>query len=453
MPTTGTYTVAAAPGALPLLGHGAALLQHPLSFLEELRDLADITLFRLGRTRSYLLNNPELIHQVMVQDASVYTKGIIFEKGRQIIGNGLASSEGDFHTRQRRLMQPSFSRPNIARYAETMTDLATAMSNTWRDGGTVTVDEAMAQLSARITTKCLFSMDIAQEKAQEIEQYMGTVFDGTGRRALAPLGFWYRLPTRKNKEFNHALDRSRSLVKHIIGEYRSSHVQRHDFLSMLLAARDPHTGRPMTDQQVHDEVVTILAGGTETSSSALSSTFKLLADHPSVLSGIQDELDTVLGGRTPVHSDIAALPYLGAVVQESMRLYPPVWLLPRTPTRDTTIGDVHVPAGAQVFFSPYSLHRDRRWFPRPHRFEPERWLQGREAGLPRGAYVPFGLGGRNCIGTSFALSEIVLTLSTVCSRWTLTPVPGARPRVTALTTLHLNGLTMTTHERRAARSH
>jgi cytochrome P450 len=440
-------TVVAAPGGAPLLGHALRLRRNPLVFLEQLRDLGDIAVFRLGPRRAYLLNDPGLVHQVLVEDSGHYTKGILFEKGRHLLGNGLATSEGAFHGRQRRLVQPAFGRGNVHGYAGVMADRSHAVANGWRHGQVITLDREMARLTSTIATRCLFATDIAHADARQVEQHMGTVFDGAARRAYAPVGLWYRLPTIGNRRFGAALRLLHDLVDRIVAGYQRDGVRSDDVLSTLLAARDDATGQGMTDQQVHDEVITILAGGTETVAAALTWTFHLLARHPEVETRLHEELATVLRGRLPGHADIAALPYLGAVAQESLRLYPPVWLLPRTPAADVRLGGLAVPAGAQVFFSPYALHRDPRWFPEPHRFDPDRWLTGDARATSRGAYLPFGLGRRNCVGGSFAIAELVIVLATVAARWTLRPVPGTTPTVAALTTLRLDGLVMTTLER------
>jgi len=436
-----------APGALPLLGHALQLGRRPLPFLERMRELGDITVFRIGRSRCYLLNDPALVHRVLVEDGDRYTKGVLFEKGRRLLGNGLATSEGEVHTRQRRLMQPAFARTDIITYAGTMARLAQATAASWRHQQVVPLDRAMARLTSSIATSCLFSTDVSGADVREIESHMGTVFDGAGKRAYAPVDLWYRLPTPANRRFDHALRRLHSLVDRIIAEYRRAGVPRRDLLSTLLAAREADSGRGMTDQQVHDEVITILAGGTETVASALTWTFGLLARHPEVEDRVHEELATVLDGGPPTHADMAALPYLGAVVQESLRLYPPVWLVPRTPKTDVELGGRRIPAGAQVFFSPYSLHRDPRWFPDPDRFDPGRWQRQTPRSLPRGAYLPFGLGSRNCVGSSFGFIELVIVMATVAGRWRLRPAPETSTKTIALTTLHADGLTMTAFDR------
>ncbi|MGW9438111.1 cytochrome P450 [Streptomyces sp. NPDC055607] len=445
------YTLTAAPRRLPLVGHALPLRAKPLAFLEELRDLADITSFGLGPARAYLLNHPDLVHQVLVGDSDRFTKGVLFEKGRRLLGNGLATSEGAFHTRQRRLVQPAFGRRDVERHVDTMRTTALDVIRSWRHGESVPVDRAMAEITSTIATGCLFSTDLARKDAGEIQRHMKTVFDGAGKRAYAPVDAWYRLPTRANRAFDHSLRRLHGHVDRIIADYRASGLREKDFLSVLLDSRDDTTGEAMTDQQVHDEVVTILAGGTETSSSALTWTYHLLARDPQVARRVHEEIDAVLGGRPIRFEDVARLEYVNRVVHESLRLFPPIWLLPRTPVEDVLIGGHPIPAGAQVFFSPFALHRDRRWFPRPHRFDPDRWLPERARAVPRGAYIPFGAGNRNCVGGSFGFTEIVVVLATVSQRWRLAAPANAAPSVTALTTLHLDGADMTALDRNEPR--
>ncbi len=443
-----TYTLGSAPYRLPLVGNGVQLRTAPLRFLDAIRECGDITEFGLGQSSAYLLNNPELVHQVLVKDSRNFTKGILFEKGRELLGNGIASSEGEFHTRQRRLVQPAFGRSNVVRHTEVMRSATLQAIDSWKDGRTVPVDRVMAEVTSAIATRCLFSTELARQDARQIQRHMKRVFDGAGRRAYAPVDLWYRLPTRSNLAFDRSLETLHGLVDRIIAGYRRDAVREDDFLSMLLDARDPDTGEAMSDAQVHDEVVTILAGGTETSASALTWLFHLLARHPETAARVHAEIDEVLEGRPVEFGDVAELPITGRVVHEALRLFPPIWLLPRTPVADTEIGGHRIAAGTQVFFSPFALHRDRRWFPRPHRFDPDRWLPERAGDIPRGGYLPFGAGHRNCVGGTFGFTEIVVVLATVAQRWALRTAPGARLSVTALTSLHLDGLDMDPSVRR-----
>jgi cytochrome P450 len=419
----------------PLLGHVPQLLLRPLAFLDSLRSRADIVVIRFGALPVYVLNDTRLVYKVLAEDAASYHKGVEFDKTRPLFGNGLLMSEDSFHRRQRRLVQPMFHRPRIAGYAAMMQQLALESMNAWRDGQTVPMDREFRALALRIVAKALFSADIGAQAVEEVERSLPVLLAGIGRRAVSPSEWLERLPIPSNLRFNAALRRMRSIIDRIIHEYRSRDTQGEDLLTMLLQARDADTGEGMTDQQVHDEAMTLMITGSETSANLLSWTCHLLAGHPECQQRLQAEVDEVLGGRPVTIDDLEKLKYMRQVIRETLRLYPPTFLLTRRATSEVELGGHRLPTGSMVAFSIYAMHRDPAVFPEADRFDPDRWLPERAGAIPRNAYIPFGTGGRKCIGEPFAWLEMQVVLSALAARWTVSRVPGVRTRAVTRTLL------------------
>lgn len=424
------------PGGYPLLGHAIQLRSHPLNFVQSLRAEGDVVAFRLGPRRAYAVNHPELIRQMLVADAKKFEKGKMFEKGRLVARNGLFTSEGDFHLRQRRLVQPLFHQSHIARYTATMWEVAQSRVDSWRDGQEVRIDQELFALALTTVTKVLFSTEISDQWSAAVQRSLPVLLEGLARRALAPIDLLDKLPTPMNRRFGEALSVMENVVNGIIGEYRAGRAESGDLLGALLRARDEQTGAGMTDQQVYDEVVTMLIAGTETTAGALTWACYLLSRHPDVLRRLQAELYGTLGDREVRYADLGNLRYLQQVIAETLRLYPPTWMLMRRPVTDVTLGKWTIPAGATVLFSIYALQRDPALYERPDRFDPDRWAPERAAAIKRGTYIPFGSGARGCVGEQFARTEMAVILSVILRKYSLYPVRGgsAEPVVRILVT-------------------
>ncbi|MFJ9036257.1 cytochrome P450 [Streptomyces sp. NPDC102406] len=419
------WRFATAPHRLPLVGHALSLARRPLEFLAGLPALGDLVELRLGSKPTYLPCHPELVQQVLV-NARVYdTGGPVKEKARPILGNGLITSDWADHRRQRRMVQPAFHTARIATYAEVMEKECAAHAETWRAGRPVDVGDAMQALTARVTARALFSTEMAPHSVAEIQRSLPVMVRGAFRRAVDPTGVLAKLPLAANREFDAALARLHTLIDGIVGDYRRSGEDRGDLLSALLAARDEEDGGAMTDQEVHDQVMTLLLAGVETTASALTWAWHLLAAHPEAEARLHAEVDEVLSGRIPTYADIPKLAHTQRIFTETLRLYPPAWMFTRTTTEPTELGGHRLPVGADVLISPYVIHRIPELFPRPEVFDPDRWLPERAQDVARGSYLPFGGGSRKCIGDVFGMTEATLALATLASRWRLRPVPGA----------------------------
>ncbi|GIW08737.1 MAG: cytochrome P450 [Dehalococcoidia bacterium] len=443
-------TVALPPGPRPLavtLGL-AQFRRNPAVALERLaRQFGDVVLVALPGQSLVLVNDPELIHRVLVVDHALFTKGRALQTAKRVLGDGLLTSEGDHHRRQRRLIQPAFHRQRIAGYAATMVDLAARWSARWNDGTTIDLADEMMRLTLAVAGKTLFGADVENDAdvvGETLRQLM-TLFDIL---TLPFADLFDRLPFGPSRGWRESRRRLDAIIYRLIDERRRS-GDGDDLLSMLVAARDEHGA--MTDEQVRDEALTIFLAGHETTANALTWTWYLLSQHPTIEAALHDELDRVLGGRLPTFGDLDRLTYTRMVIAESMRLYPPAWAIGRRALDAYQLGDYLVPAGTIVLVSQWVMHRDARYWPDPLRFDPTRFLPEAVASRPRLSYFPFGAGPRICIGESFAWTEATLLLATLAQRWRARLVPGHRVDILPAVTLRPRfGMRMTLSRRTSA---
>lgn len=428
-----------------------ALRRDPLQFLASLRahgDVAHVVVRGPGFefVRFTVVHDPALIKRVLVDDNDSFEKPRALKVMKVILGEGLLTSEGDLHRRQRRLMQPAFHRDAILRYAPTMVDCAAQAEARWQDGMRLDLAHEMMRITLAIAGKTLFGVDVGGE-ADEIGAALTTLIDGFPD-LLSPLGFVLRhLPTRKNRAMKRAVARLDETIYHFIHARRAAGELGDDLLGRLLAAEDE--GKPgMTPQQVRDEAITLFLAGHETTAVALAWTFYLLAQHPEALAALHAELDATLAGRLPTADDLPRLVHTRRALQEAMRLYPPAFSFGRRVVRDYSLGPYTIPGGrSMLFVCPFLLHRDARWFPDPLAYRPERWTPEFEASLPRFAYAPFGGGPRVCIGSGFAWMEGTLALATLLRRFTAQLAPDADVRPVPRVTLRPSALPMILHRR------
>src|SRR6266536_2086403 len=430
------------PRPLPLLGHALHLLRDPLAFFTAARPLGDVVEIRVGPRPAYVVNDPDLIRRILVSDAKKYRKGVQFDKLRPTLGNGLVTATGEEHLKHRRLVQPAFHRTRIAGYATIMRELALEESASWRDGEQIALDDELTELALKIVGKTLFSTELGSEVVDEVMRSMPIVLNGITKRALAPTQLLEKLPTPENRRFNAANRRLRGMVDRMIAEYRQTGVDHGDMVSMLLLARDEETGEGLGDEQVRDEVVTMLLAGTETTSTTLSWTFHVLGQRPDLAARLYEEVDEVVGDGPLGFEQIGQLGYTRRLVTETLRTYPAAWLLSRRTTEPVTLGGFALPAGTDVMFSPYTLHRDPEFYADPDIFDPDRWLPERAADIPRPAFIPFGAGNRQCIGEGFAWTEAIIMLATIARRWRMRAVPGVAVGMKPAATLRPTQLPM-----------
>jgi cytochrome P450 len=414
---------------VPFLGHLSALRRDPIAVFQRAAATGhDLVRLPVGAGSVYVLRRTEDVKRVLLdnrQNFSKQTRG--YAALRFVLGNGLITSEGEFWLRQRRLAQPAFHRQRLAQFGERMVELTQQLLEQWeraaRLGSPVDVASDMMALTLRIVGWTLLSSEVGPH-APSVSEALNELLHQVIRRTTQ----WVRLPRWLRTPQNRALQRARRnldrVVLGMIAERRESGAERPDLLGMLMFARDEETGETMSDQQLRDEVMTIFLAGHETTANALTWTLYLLFRHPEVRDRLEREVASALHGRPPRVEDLPKLGYVLAVVQEAMRLYPPVWMLMRRSEREDVLAGFRVPAGAYVAVCPFLLHRDPRLFENPERFDPERFMGERAARIPRFGYIPFSAGPRMCIGNGFALMEAQLVLASIAQRFRLELAPG-----------------------------
>ena len=446
-------SVAVAPG--PKLSFISSLIYrpgggNPLDFFTKLaRTYGDISSYRMAGEQLFLVNEPRLIRDVLVTHNRNFTKSRGLERSKRLLGQGLLTSEGAMHLRQRRLMQPAFHRDRIAAFGDLMVGYGDRMRRAWANGATLDLSREMNRLTLSIVGKTLFGVDV-ESQAAAVGDALTAVIESFWMMMLPFADVLERLPVPKLRRARMARARLDAIIYRMIADRRASGRDHGDLLSMLLAAQDEEDGGGMTDQQVRDEAMTIFLAGHETTANALTWTWYLLSTDPAVEAKLHAEVDRVLQGRLPVMGDLPALGYVERVVTESMRLYPPAWIIGRRAIADYQLGDYIAPARSILVMSPYIMQRDPRFYADPDRFEPDRWTPEFRATLPKFAYFPFGGGPRQCIGESFAWMELILLVSTISQHCRLRLVPGHPVVPQPLITLRAkHGMRMTV-ERRSA---
>lgn len=439
-------------------------LHDPIKALQSIAyKYGDISYFKLGRQHVYLINNPDYIEKVLVYDHRNFTKGKRLQLAKALLGEGLVTSEGDLHTRQRRIIQPIFHPKQIATYGKFITDYASSLNQKWKDGDTRDILKEMMQLTLSIICKSVLNYDVGSEA-----EYVGkelTICRNYSKRLQSPLGqVVNRIPILPNvkgaKKAKEDLDK---LVYSLIKERRESYEKESDtksyddLLTRLLHAQDDtitkssqtdrgkrtsntsitgSTASGMSDKQVRDEVMTIFIAGHETTANALTWTFYLLAQNSNIEKKLLDELETVIDvSRTPTVDDISKLKFTDNVFRESMRLYPPVWSIGRYVDNEYILGKYTIPSGSTIMMSQYVMHHDPRFYHEPERFDPERWSSEAKSTIPRFSYFPFGGGIRGCIGESFAWMEGILVIATIVRQWKMRLVSGHRVELDPAITL------------------
>ena len=384
----------------------------------------DITPRRLLWRQTFIVNEPQAVKYILLDNAANYLKSAIsrrlLEPG---LGRGLLTSEGETWRRHRRIMAPSFDHRSIVAYAPVMTDVASALLERWdrlADGAEIDVAAAMMHATLHIISRAMFSSDsddIVDTVERGVARYQSNVRPGLLDLLGAP--DWLARLASPGRGHGFFADFDKAIDRLIAPRGRAGERQPKDLLARLLAARDEETGGGMTAKEVRDQVVTIFMAGHETTALALTWTWYLLSQHPAAESKLHAELQSVLAGRLPRHEDIAALPYARMVIEESMRLYPPAHTISREPIADDEVLGHRIPGGANVLISPWLLHRKPAIWSDPQRFDPERFSPERSATRHRFAYIPFGAGPRICIGMAFAMTEAVLILATIAQRYRL----------------------------------
>lgn len=429
-----TFVSGNAPGAVPVVGHALQMMRHPVNFMNSLAAHGDLVRIKIGPTSAYVPTHPELLRYVLTNDRIFDKGGVFYDRARDIAGNGLVTCPFADHRRQRRLMQSAFTRPQLERYAAAMHAEIEATASRWQDGMVVDAFPELYGMALRTVGRTLYSTPVSPELAASVEKSFDVVLNGLFRQMFLPR-FVRGLPLPANRRYQRNLRFLHQVTQNMIDDYRADGIEHNDLLAALLASRDDDGGR-LGDTEIHDQVITVMAAGTETVAGTLTWVFYLLSQHPEIEAALYEEIDTVLEGREPAWEDLPNLSLADRIISEALRLHPPAWLFTRLTATETEIAGTKLPAGTTVVFSPAAVSRYEEAFDDPGKFDPDRWLPDRVLPSARQAFMPFGTGARKCIGDLYARTEATLGLATILGRWRVTCEPGMDIRPVPLATVY-----------------
>ncbi|MEU4118613.1 cytochrome P450 [Kitasatospora sp. NPDC028055] len=430
-----------APGALPGLGHAAALLRDPLGFLGSLARHGGVVRIRLGPRTVCVVTDARLVHTLLVALAHDCPRGAVQDTLKTAFGDGLLMSEGQAHRDRRRIIQPAFGPDRMAGYLAVMHQVTEERAGRWRPGQVLDVAKEMNHLALEIVTRSLFDARLSEDATLAFHRALPDLVKGQIVQSLYPHPALARLPLPVNRRFDAAVRVLNRVVDQAVngrpGTARPD--QRGTLPALLRAATDPATGRPLTEADVRSEAITMFGAGTETVSTTLTWLLDELLRHPEVEARVLAELDEHLpAGTTPTPEALARLTYTRSVTQEVVRLHAPNAFLMRTARVPVDLGPYRIPAGTELLYSLTALHRDPLRYDDPSSFRPERWQDG--GGLGRPSFLPFGAGKHKCIGEAFAWAELTVAAAAILRRWRPVAVPGARAREVVWTTVQAHGL-------------
>ena len=431
------------------LGHLLSFRRDSIGFLKKIAsEYGDVVHFKFGPIRIVLLNHPDYVKEVLTTQHRNFVKGRPLEMAKELLGEGLLTSEGDFHKRQSRLIQPAFHRSMIESYVPALTKCVSNLVNGWKENMKVDVKEEMTNMSISIAGKTLFGSDTEQE-AMEINHALDTATSLFGRIPLPFSEFLLKLPLPGTLRFKKAKARLDKTIYRMIDERRQNKGENGDLLSLLLRSQDEDHDGGMNDQQVRDEAMTLFLTAFDTTSTAITWTWYLLSQNPEAEAELHEELDRVLNGRLPTVHDIAQLKYTRMVLGESMRLYPPSYVIPRQALESFPIDKYIIPRDSIILLSPYLIHHDPRFHPDPEKFNPRAWDEHSRSLNSKYEYFPFSRGPRSCIGEPFAWMQGILVLATIAQSWRMKLVPDHRVELLPLINLRPKyGMMMTLHQRK-----
>lgn len=429
-------------GSVPLLGALLDMLRDgPGTMLRAARaHPGEVFALKLGPVQVPVVTQPEHLQQVLLDDARSYTKAGMWKAATPLLGKGLVTSDGDVWKRQRQLMQPLFTPRYVGGLSGLMVDAIDAHLDRMaeRVGEPMDVGTEMTMITQRVLMESMFGGSLSVEKAAELGQHLITAFQAMNVRL-----FTYFLPEWFPRPGGRAFVRSIAAIDEammgLVSRRRAAPEGRSDLLSLLLEARDPETGGPLSDREIRDQLVTLFVAGLDTTAIMLTWLLAMLDKHPDVDQRLRAEVSAVVGDRRPTGDDVAKLVYTKQVVQETMRLYPPAWLVPRYTAGGTEVGGRRIAPGTSMLISPFLTHRDPLHWERPDVFDPERFAPGAEARRHRLSYIPFGAGGRMCIGSHFAMMEGMLATVMLVQRFRARAVPGQTLEPSAASTLKPKG--------------
>lgn len=412
----------------------------------------DVSKFKFVTDDIYLINHPDLVKEILTKKSDNYTKNTLsFKVVKVVLGESTFTAMGDVWRRKRRLVQPSYQKRRIAALSTTITDTIAEMLEEWEVAcdkkQTLSAAREMMQVTLKVVVKSLFSTALSKEETQTVANVFTPLLDATNKRISNPFQWVYRLPLASNKTYRKYIDELDTIIFRIIRDRRKMTEPPMDLLQMLMDAQDEETGEPLTDEELRDEVMTVFIAGHETTANAMSWLWVLLAKHPEVREKVAAEVAEVLGDRTPTPADFPQLAYSLKVFKETMRLYPPVPVLPRKAEEDDTLGDYFIEAGSRILFSPYLLHRHPDFWENPEVFDPHRFDKEAEIKQHSFAYLPFGGGSRICIGNNFAMMEAIFITAMATQRFKIHITDTNVEPLISLTTRPKGGVPFTLERR------
>ena len=419
------------PNNFPVVGTTPYYSRDPFRFMEAVRDAyGDVATFDLGPNETFMISTPELVEQVLVTEPDRFRKPKFQSDAmEELLGNGLLLSEGTYWQEMRQLAQPAFSPSRIDELTEMMATRADSLVDSWEHGDVRDIEVEMATVTVEIIVDAMFGTELGPERTRTVQENLeplGRRFEPDPRRAIVP--DW--LPTSENRQYHAAIETLEGVIDDVVAERRRDGIEGDDLLSILLRAKDDGQ---IGDKQVRDEAMTMLLAGHDTTALTLTYALYLLSEHPEAEQRLQAEVDEVLDGNRPGMTDIPNLEYTRWVLDEAMRLYPPVYTMFRQPTEEVDLGGYTVPEGSLVMLPQWAIHRDPTYFDEPEQFRPERW---ESPSNPDFAYFPFGAGPRSCIGKRFSLVEATMVLSTIADRWPLDRVDDGPLDLRGSLTMH-----------------
>lgn len=445
--TQSPHTDLRRPPGLPrgfFFGSSLDILKNPLGFFSGLaKKFPDIaSYFLLWNPNIFLLSHPDHIRRVLVANQKNYVKDGFYDPLQLLLGKGLLTSEGSFWFRQRRLAQPAFHREKIAAFGSVMTETAlekvAVLEEAVKSGRKVNLHALMTGVAFRVVYRTL----LGHEQGADEERIYRVFNPALSHINRLMFGIWnppLKIPTPGNLLFRYRRGILRKIVKKVIGLRQAEGATGGDLVSLLLQVRDEDTGEGMSAAQLEDEVMTTLLAGFETTANALTWTFHLLATHPEVEKKLRDEIRSVTNGRAPSAEDMPRLSYTLQVINESLRLYPPVWAIGRRSVEADVFGECEIPGGSIAILGVHMVHRDGRFWEDPERFDPDRFSPERFTEKQKRAFMPFSAGPRICIGNNFALMEMALVLAVIVPRFRFRHVAVHRVRAEAGVTLRPRG--------------
>ncbi len=439
--SAGTTSFPPGPRGYPGIGVLPHMWSDPLQFfLKTAETYGDISCLSFGSRSAFLLNHPDAIRYVLQENNQNYRKTSTVKVVKQVLGQGLATNEGESWLQQRRLMQPAFHRQKVAQLGVWITAEIDALLTRWhtQPDRVMDIHAEMMHLTLRLVLKTLFSQDV-QGNVEVLGLAWSDVLHYFNKQSWALIQLPDTLPLPANRRFHRNLDLLNQAVNGMIAQRRYTPADHEDLLGLLLAAQDEESGQGMSDQQLRDEMMTIFLAGHETAANALAWAWYLLAQHPEVANKLRAEATAVLSGRSATVADLPQLPYTRQVIDEVLRLYPPFWLIYRSPYQTDHIAGYTLPANGMVFISPYVIHRHPHYWQRPNAFEPERFTPEQNKGRPPFVYIPFGGGPHQCIGNNLALMEMQLVLATVIQQFEVSLPPNTAVTPEASVTLRPKG--------------